>query len=330
MCTNQSLDNPTQQKVVAPSPWHVQLWIVDADCTFYDKAATPNLDQPTSVRVPPDNTKESTAMLPQFSSTVSALFADLTEARPLIRRELTVKTPNGGQLVTCLVDCAVTFDLVFGDFVRRLAMQNRKSLTKTPLRLANGQRVTSSIVYDVNCELSRHEFQRTFYVLRDLRAANLVLGLPWLDEEHASLQFGTTRAFTLMDGTSIETQLEERRSECLLMSSIKVQKRMRKTRRGKGRNAELYVIDVTPTAAHPREFHTREELIAEQRPSFRSLIYDDFPELKSVDSPPISRQWDHPIETTGPMNRQDLNILSHAKRAELNRELKDAMEADLI
>jgi hypothetical protein len=35
------------------------------------------------------------------------------------------------------------------------------------------------------------------------------MGLPWLDDEHASLQFGSTRVFTLMDGTTEETQLEE-------------------------------------------------------------------------------------------------------------------------
>jgi hypothetical protein len=54
----------------------------------------------------------------------------------------------------------------------------------------------------------RHEFQRTFSVLRDLDAADLVLGLPWLDEEQASLQFGTTRVFNPMDGIALETQIE--------------------------------------------------------------------------------------------------------------------------
>jgi hypothetical protein len=73
--------------------------------------------------------------------------------------------------------------------------------------------VTSSTVSDVTFELARHEFQRTFYVLRDLRATNLILGLPWLDDEHAFLHFGSTRVFTLMDGTIVETQLEERRYE---------------------------------------------------------------------------------------------------------------------
>jgi hypothetical protein len=48
------------------------------------------------------------------------------------------------------------------------------------------------------------------------------MGLLWLDDEHASLQFGSPRVFTLMDGTAVETQLEERRRECLLMSSTKV------------------------------------------------------------------------------------------------------------
>jgi hypothetical protein len=40
----------------------------------------------------------------------------------------------------------------------------------------------------------------------------------------------------------MESQLEERRPECLLMSSTKVQKLMGKTRRNRGRNAEFYVI----------------------------------------------------------------------------------------
>jgi hypothetical protein len=48
------------------------------------------------------------------------------------------------------------------------------------------------------------------------------MGLPWLDDEHATLQFGTTRIFTLMDGTAVELTLEERRLECLLLSSTKV------------------------------------------------------------------------------------------------------------
>jgi hypothetical protein len=94
------------------------------------------------------------------------------------------------------VDCAAILDFVSEDFERRFALQTRKSLTKTPIRLANGQRVTSSIVCDVTFELARHEFQRIFYVLRDLRAADLIVGLPWLDDENASLQFGSITVFT--------------------------------------------------------------------------------------------------------------------------------------
>jgi methyl coenzyme M reductase subunit C len=98
-----------------------------------------------------------------------------------------VKTPDGGHQISGLVDCAATLDFVFEDFIQRFALQTRKSLTKTHVRLANGQRVTSSTVCDVTFELARHEFQRTFYVLRDLRAADLIMGLPWLDDEHTSL-----------------------------------------------------------------------------------------------------------------------------------------------
>jgi hypothetical protein len=62
--------------------------------------------------------------------------------------------------------------------VRRFALHTRKLVTKTPVRLANGQSVTSSTVGDITFELARYEFQRPFYVLRDLRADDLVLRLP--------------------------------------------------------------------------------------------------------------------------------------------------------
>jgi molybdenum cofactor biosynthesis enzyme MoaA len=49
-----------------------------------------------------------------------------------------------------------------------------------------------------------------------------------------------------------------------------------------------------------------------------------------VDPSHVSRQWDHPIDKTGPIKRQRLNRLSHAERAELNRQLKDAMDVGFI
>jgi hypothetical protein len=162
-----------------------------------------------------------------------------------------VTTHDGGHQISGLVDCAATLDFVSESFVRRFGLQTRKSLTKTHVRLANGQCATSSTVCDVTFELARHEFQRTFYVLRYLRAAGLIMGLPWLDDEHAYVQFRSTWVFTLMDGTTVETQLEERRPECLLMSSTKVQKLIRKMRRNMGRNAEFYVIELTPAADQP-------------------------------------------------------------------------------
>jgi hypothetical protein len=93
-----------------------------------------------------------------------------------------------------------------------------------------------------------------------------------------------------MDGIAVATQIEERRHECRMMSFAKIQKLMRKTRRNRGRNAEFYVIDVSPAAEQPTEFHTGEELTAKQRDNFRSLHYDDFPEsLQPVNSPHVSR-----------------------------------------
>jgi hypothetical protein len=70
------------------------------------------------------------------------------------------------------------------------------------------------------------------------------------------------------------------------MSYGKFQKLMRKTRQSMGRNVEFLVIDVTPAAEQPAEFHIGEEVTAKQRSDFRTLLYDDFPDLlQHVDLP---------------------------------------------
>jgi hypothetical protein len=150
------------QEVVAPCPWHVQLWLIDADCALDDPTSSTESDQPISVLVPPVEAKEPIATQKQSSPRATALLTDLTEARPLVRTELTAKTPYGGHQIYGLVNCAPALDFVFEDFVRRFALHTRKSVTKTHVRLANGQRVTSSTICDVTFELARHEFQRIF------------------------------------------------------------------------------------------------------------------------------------------------------------------------
>jgi hypothetical protein len=108
--------------VVAPAPWHVQLWLIDADCAFYDSTSPTKSDQPISVHVPHDDTEESIAALQRNSPPATTLLADLTEARPLIRTKLIVKTLDGGHRISGLVDCAATLDFVSEDFARRFAL----------------------------------------------------------------------------------------------------------------------------------------------------------------------------------------------------------------
>jgi hypothetical protein len=138
---------------------------------------------------------------------------------------MTVKTYDGGQQILGLFDCASTLDFVR---VRGLRMtfflSTRKSKVNTPARLANGQRVTSSTICETTLERARQEFQRALYVLRDLGVVHMVLGLPWLDDEQPSLQFGTMRGFALMDGASAGTHNGDRRPECRLIPSRNIQK----------------------------------------------------------------------------------------------------------
>jgi methyl coenzyme M reductase subunit C len=87
-----------------------------------------------------------------------------------------MRTFDGGQLIFALLDCAAILDFVSKDFKRRFSLTTRKSHTNIVVRLAYGQRVTSSTVCDITFELARHEYQGTFYVFRDLRVVDIVLG----------------------------------------------------------------------------------------------------------------------------------------------------------
>jgi hypothetical protein len=74
----------------------------------------------------------------------------------------------------------------------------RKSSTKAHVRLDNGKR---GVLHFFN--VAQHDFLRTFHVIRNFHAAGIVMGLPWLDDEQATLKFGTERLFTLMDAQVI-------------------------------------------------------------------------------------------------------------------------------
>jgi hypothetical protein len=69
---------------------------------------------------------------------------------------------------------------------------------------------------------------------------------------------GRRASFLHMDGKTTEIQNEDCRSKCLLMSSGKGQKLMRRTHKSRGRNAEFYMINVKPSVEQASEFHTRE------------------------------------------------------------------------
>jgi hypothetical protein len=163
LLTRQSLDDPTQQEVVALDPWHVKSWLVDIDCAFYNPAPTTFPDEPNLVHVPRDDPKKSIATLRQFSPEAIALLTDHIEACPLVRPELTVKTLDDGQLNYGSIHYDATLDFVSKDFVRRFSLSTRKSKTKTQVRLANGKRVTSSTVCDITLfELAHPTFNGLF------------------------------------------------------------------------------------------------------------------------------------------------------------------------
>jgi hypothetical protein len=85
---------------------------LNVDCDFYDIASTTAHVKLPLLQVPPDEPKASIAKLRKNSPDASALLSNCTDSCPLIRTELNVKSPNGGQLIFGLVDRVATFEFV--------------------------------------------------------------------------------------------------------------------------------------------------------------------------------------------------------------------------
>jgi hypothetical protein len=101
--TRQLVDALTKQEVMALAPWPIRLWLVYSNCGSNDSAPITPLDvlaEPPSVPIPGDGSTQTTATLRHFPPDATAMLIDLTEARPLIRAELSVKTRNGGHLIS--------------------------------------------------------------------------------------------------------------------------------------------------------------------------------------------------------------------------------------
>jgi hypothetical protein len=98
------------------------------------------------------------------------------------------------------------------------------------------------------------------------------LGLPWLDDEQATLKFGAERLLALLDGTVIENQVIERRPERQLLSSTKVQKFMRKSPRAKGRTGDFFTLNLAVDKQQfPSELHLGNEFNDAHREDFRKI-----------------------------------------------------------
>jgi hypothetical protein len=78
---------------------------------------------------------------------------------------------------------------------------------------------------------------------------------------------------------------------------------MRKSNRTKGRTAKSFMVHVVAVEQQPpNDFHLDDELSDYHREDLREMLFDNFPELlQPVDSPCVSRPWDHPVDTTGRM-----------------------------
>jgi hypothetical protein len=102
---------------------------------------------------------------------------------------LSVSTSDGQPHGLALVDCAATLDFVSEYFVTRIRLSIRKApIEYVYVRLANGQRVSTSTLCEVKIALAQCDFVHT---IRDLGAADIVLGLPWQDAKQGTRTFSS-------------------------------------------------------------------------------------------------------------------------------------------
>jgi hypothetical protein len=104
---------------------------------------------------------------------------------------LLILTSVGKRYQIALVNCAASLAFVLDeDLVMRMGLKIHKSATKVHEGLANGQRVATNKVCEVLFIISKPELVHAFHDLRDLLAADIVLSLPWFDDEQTTLMFG--------------------------------------------------------------------------------------------------------------------------------------------
>ena len=342
--TRLSKENAVIHETVRPAPWPVRIWLIDSDCDFPDEPnvvhvksdseADDNISDDNDVADDPDVFGPQQWKLQRENAEQSEFIAALTnwdDPKPLLKANIIL---NDDIKIDALIDNAASLDFMSEDFARRHNLQIDKVNSKIPVKLANGQRVVCTQSVIVNMDIADHRYEnRMFFVLRDLKVADVVLGLTWLDEAEVTIKYGTQRILTLNDGTYVETASIDRRPQCSIISAKRLQKLMRKTARAgnKTRTAEFYTVQLKLSAETDSDLHLDPEMNSEYSDAIKSLLYDDFPELlEPVNSPPKSRPWDHKINLTGPMKKQRLNRLSPAEKAELDRQMESAIAAGLV
>jgi hypothetical protein len=115
-----------------------------------------------------------------------------------------------------------------------------------------------------------------------------------------------------MDSIVIENQVIERRPECLITLSTKVQKLMRKYARAKGRTADF-------SRSIWRVLNIHQHLSSILATSSVTTIKFTYARCSSMTAPNFFSLWTprllvDPIDATVPMRRQRLNRLSRAER----------------
>lgn len=338
--TRLSKENAVIHETVRPAHWPVRIWLIDSDCDFPDEPEPVAESDEETDHVLADDEIESPIIGPEqwnkmrndrdYSQIIAAL-TNWDDPKPLLKVNVIVQ--NNIE-IEALVDNAASLDFMSEDFARRHNLQIDKAKIKMPVKLANGQRVNCGQTATVSIEVAGHRYEnRVFHILRELKVADVVLGLTWLDDAEVTVKYGENRIMTLSDGTYVDTTSVDRRPQCSIISATRVQKLMRKAARAgkKTRTAEFYTVQLRQLPDDDPDLHLDPSMPSEHAAAVKSLLYEEFPALlKPVDSPPKSREWDHRINLTGTMKKQRLNRLSPAERAELDRQMEGAIEAGLV
>ena len=247
--------------------------------------------------------------------------------KPLLQ---VIVTMNG---VPCsaILDCAATLNFVAPSTVTKANLSTQKG-TKRAVRVATGpRRATDLIATPQSMSLCGIDCgTQSYRVLPGLKAADVILGLPFLEAMNIKLDPGH-RSFTIGD-QEVNSDPIPRRVDAKILEPKRFAKLIGKAQRCKSKGHDAVASFFLGHISMADDGLSIKTDFGESFDAELTSLLHEFQDVSApLDGPPISRgDLDHHIELTGVPPRQRRNRLSPAELGELKRQCIKYLKTSFI